>query len=333
MVEADDIGPGEVTAEPIEDAHAGPPVWQVNAQPMFPPQRLPYHRYYETSGCIVVTGRLAGSHTQYPIVLDTGAVGTVFVNDIHMRAHRLPIIAPAPGGAPADMRGLTPVRLDGVSLGAMYLQTTPCWYVPVHRECRAFHITIHRDNAVILGLPALRAFSYVLLDSRDKQVEFGGAVPFRPQASDRWSTYPLRIAEDDAGYSYLVAEIPIAGRIFRAQLDTGSGRGLLVTERRWKELANRVRYSDLQDDIMLFPYMGSLHCRHGRMQDIRMGDRVIPCASVSVFADDSLLCNGCDALLGMQWFRDVAVVLDFHNHLLWVSEPSRQTSHGPHPAS
>jgi hypothetical protein len=47
---------------------------------------------------------------------------------------------------------------------------------------------------------------------------------------DLWTQYPFEIEEDLGGNVFLFVKIPIAGEEIELQLDTGSGRGLAITE-------------------------------------------------------------------------------------------------------
>lgn len=48
------------------------------------------------------------------------------------------------------------------------------------------------------------------------------------------------------------------------------------------------------------------------------GERTVKNAEISVFPSNSPLVEDCDGLLGMQYFRDTVMVLDFDEELMWV---------------
>ena len=60
-------------------------------------------------------------------------------------------------------------------------------------------------------------------------------------------------------------------------------------------------------------------------KSLQVGDRVIREAQVSVFPNDSPLLDRCPGLIGMQFFRDTIVVLDFQRNLMWVKGTLRPT--------
>ena len=69
-----------------------------------------------------------------------------------------------------------------------------------------------------------------------------------------------------------------------------------------------------------YPYIGNLSCKKGNIHDLEFGNRTIHNAEISVFKDDCPLLDGCDGLVGMQYFSDTVFVLDFENELMWLKE-------------
>ena len=105
------------------------------------------------------------------------------------------------------------------------------------------------------------------------------------------------------------------------QLDTGSGRGLAISEKLWEQLSEKIRNVRLVKATDLYPYIGSLPCRRGVIPKLQVGNRTVKGAKISVFPDDSPLLDRGDGLLGMQYFRDTVMVLDFERNLMWVKNP------------
>jgi hypothetical protein len=294
--------------------------------------KVRYHPVSGTSGCAVVEGRLADAGTEasrvrsYPVVLDTGAPGAVFVNRVHVRENRLHVRPAAPGESlPAAC------RLPSVRIGEMVLQDPACWYLPPRAESASPATSQAGDRSIILGLPALRGLSYLLLDGVSEEAEFSAGRPFGPARPQEWSQYPFTIQEDAYGYPSLFVELAIGGgsRTRTAgshdtgqhatfQLDTGSAKGLTVTERLWERLSRECPPVELRAGAELYPYIGRLRCRYGYLRDLRVGDQILDRSRLSVFADDSVLMTTCEALIGMGCFRDTTLVLDFRRGILWV---------------
>ena len=68
-----------------------------------------------------------------------------------------------------------------------------------------------------------------------------------------------------------------------------------------------------------YPYMGKINCKKGKIAAFNFADRIIKNAKVSVYPDDSPILEECDGLLGMEYFLDSIVVLDFEQDLMWIA--------------
>ncbi len=268
--------------------------------------RVPYHRSFAQTGCLTVEGRLGGSPHRYPLVLDTGAAGAVFVSDIHVRRKAVSVV---PSGESIQHTAVL-CSLDGISIGPMTIKASGCRYIARNGQ--------PSDDTVIVGLKTLEEFSYVLADSITRKVELSRVGVFRPADPGSWSQHPLEVRRDEAGHPSLLAELTIAGKSIRVQLDTGSGKGLTVTKTLWKRLSRKLAGVRLTDNVDFYPYIGRLACKHACLHHVRIGSRTVPKLEVSVLPDDSVLFGDCNALLGMQSLWGTTVVLDFRNDTLWV---------------
>ncbi len=273
---------------------------------------------------MAVEGRLGASSDSYPVVLDTGAAGTVFVNDVHLREDLLPVLRPTGEHIGPERRGAVRCQLDRVRIGPIVLEQPPCWYVPLQGESDDVATPTHRDNSVIVGLAALQELSYLMFDNIGRETELSYGAPFRPEDPGLWSKHPLEIRYDARGYPSLLTELTVAGERICIQLDTGSGRGLTVTETLWKRLSKKLPGVRFKRGADFYPYIGRLPCRRSHLDQLQIGARTIRHADLSVFPDDSVLFGHCYALAGMQYFQDTAIVLDFQGRTLWVR------IHNPH---
>jgi hypothetical protein len=52
-----------------------------------------------------------------------------------------------------------------------------------------------------------------------------------------------------------------------------------------------------------------------------VGNRTVRNAKISVFPNDSPIVEHCFGMLGMQYFEDTVMVLDFEKELMWVKNP------------
>jgi hypothetical protein len=341
----------------------------------YSPFRIKYHPSYSANRWMVVEGSLAGgrdSHfakssqngaqRKYPIILDTGASVGLFVNDIHILENKLAIspFKRGPHFAKNSEMGTQHHSEDSVESGMCYLpelhigQLTlvnwPCYYRSQHTELQLLGIPLVKGKAIIAGLEALRRFKYIAFDSVKKEVELSPTETFKPEQPDLWAQYSFSIEEDLGGNVCLLVKIPIAGKDVELQLDTGSGRGLAISQELWDglpfcgdpilqkdrkmgtrenlakwgpdEIHKKIRHVKLRKGVDLYPYIGRLVCKHGVIPELEVGSRIVRNARVSVFPDDSPIVDQCSGMLGMQYFQDTVMVLDFERNLMWVKGTS-----------
>lgn len=284
--------------------------------------RVKYHELYSTRRFIVVEGRIGNSGKNYPVVLDTGASQSIFIKDIHVLDNNLSIypIQTAKGGLNGYDLGLC--HLPELQIGNVALVDWSCLYLERHAKPKLFGLSIAQDNieddSIILGLPALQAFKYVMFDNVRKEVEFSYNESFESGEPNLWEQYPFSIKEDTRSNTFLFVNIPVFSDEIELQLDTGSGRGLAVRQKLWEKIRKKVRNAKLKNGRDLYPYIGRLPCKRGTIAELEMGKRTINNAEISVFPNASPLMEDCQGLLGMQYFQDTVMVLDFENKLMWI---------------
>jgi hypothetical protein len=281
------------------------------------PWRIKYHDSYSTNRWMAVEGKL-GNGKKYPVVLDTGASVGLFLNDIHIKENNLPV---HPLKSNNDSVGWGMCYLPELQIGQVTLTNWPCFYREQHTELQLLGLPLAKDKAIIAGLQALRRFKYIAFDSVREEVEFSLGRIFEPERPDSWAKYPFEIEEDLGGNSYLFVKIPVSGEEIELQLDTGSGRGLAISEELWEKIRNKTLPVKLKKGRDLYPYIGRLLCERGVIDEIEIGNRIVRNAMISVFPDDSPIVDECSGLLGMQYFQDIVMVLDFERDLIWVKAP------------
>ncbi len=279
------------------------------------PYRIKYHPSYSKNRWMAVEGKIDNGKC-YPVVLDTGASVTLFVNDIHIVENQL-AYSPMKSGY-NDPSGWGKCCLPKLNIGQVTLINWPCYYREQHAEYRLFGLPVAREKAVIAGLGALRKFKYVMFDSIREEAELSLVKTFEPVNHNIWTKYSFDIEEELNGNTFLYVKIPVAGEETELQLDTGSGKGLAVSEELWKKISQRVPQIRLTQDKDLYPYIGLLACKHGVISEIKIGERTIKNAGISVFPDNSPIVDRCSGLIGMQYFQNTIIVLDFERNLLWV---------------
>ncbi len=285
------------------------------------PCRIKYHSSYWANRWMVVEGKI-DSGRKYPVILDTGASVALFVNDIHIIENKL-AFEPVESSSD-DSAGWGRCRLPQLRIGRVKLHDWPCFYREQHTELQLFGLPLARGKAMIAGLPVLQSFKYVMFDSISREVELSLDRTFEPERSDAWVRYPLRIEGDPGGNVFLFVSIPIAGQVTELQLDTGSGRGLAITEELWEKMGHAIGRIKLRSGKDLYPYVGSLPCRRAIFPKLEVGGRTVGNARISIFPNDSPIMGCCSGLLGMQFFQDTAMVLDFDRDLMWVKNSSHR---------
>lgn len=285
--------------------------------------RAEYHKLYSTNHFIVVEGQIGKAEAKYPIVLDTGASQPVFVKVGHVLDNRLPIYPLENNKAGLNGHGLGLCYLPELQIGNVTFADWPSFYLEQSGRRGLFGLAVtsngSEDNTVIVGLPVLREFRYIVFDSISKQVIFSSNESFEAKEPGLWEKFPFSIEEDFHRNAFLLVEVSVAGEAIELQLDTGSGRGLAIGEQLWESLRQRMPDVKLNRGRELYPYIGLLPCRRGEIAELRIGQRAVRNAQISVFANDSPLLQGCQGLLGMQCFQNAVMVLDFERNLMWVS--------------
>jgi hypothetical protein len=288
--------------------------------------RINYHKLYSTNRFMVVEGRVGNGSKTYPVVLDTGASQPVFVKESHVTDNNLAIFPMQTKISNGYKFGLC--HLPKLQIANVTLVDWPCLYLERRSKSELFGLSIAKDHAsddsIILGLPALREFKYIVFDNVRKEVEFSYNELFKPEQSELWEQYPLSIEEDFHGNAFLFVKIPIAGEESELQLDTGSGRGLALSEELWEGLREKIHDVKLTKGRDFYPYIGWLACRRAVIPTLEVGNRTVSNAELSVFPSDSPIVEDCEGLLGMQYFQDTIMVLDFENELMWVKNSQRR---------
>jgi hypothetical protein len=290
---------------------------QIDARSNSPTEtRVKFHDSYISNKWMVVKGT-TNAGREYPVVLDTGASQTIFIDRKHVRDNRFSVYH-VPAESVDDLQGWGLCNVDSLKIGSVTLSDWPAFYRKTNSLSRLLSFGNPTYEAVIIGLPVLREFSYIIFDGIRQEVEFALAGEFKFDNPQAWKTYTFTIEEDFSGNAFLFFEVSIASVPIELQLDTGSGRGLALSESMWDEINENIEGIKLRRASEYYPFMGNLPCRKGRAKKLEFGGSVVVDADISVFADDSPLVADCDGMVGMSFFKDVVLVLDFEKELLRV---------------
>ena len=277
--------------------------------------RVKYHPSCAKNNLAIVKGALQ-SGRMYPVILDTGASAAFCVNDVHIQENKLKLYPFRNNDGRTMNWGIC--DLGELRIGEMILVNWPCYYQRRHTEIRLFGFPILKDKTITVGLPILRQFKYVEFDNPGGEVNFSLDRTFEPDEPNLWRHYSFVIEEDEKDNTFLIVNIPIAGKINSLQLDTGNGGGLAINTESWNLISERIENIKIVEGKDLYPYIGMFSCKQGVIPQIEVGDRIINNVKLSVFHDDSPIMEGCKGLLGMQCFLNAKMVLDFEKSLMWV---------------
>jgi len=286
------------------------------------PCKIKYHKLNLVNRNIIIEGKLGIDEYRYPVVLDTGASQPVVLNDTVVRQNNLPELTIEDFDNNTIGHKLGLCKLSNLNIGEVTLEGWPGIYFKSNTELNFFGIpiassTFGYDN-IILGLPLLREFKYITFDNINKETELSFHKSFEPDNQDQWEKYFISIEEDFHGNAFLFVYFEIAGHKVELQLDTGSGRGLAISESIWKQIRTDIKATKLRNGKDFYPYIGNLSCKKGNISKLQFNDRIVQNAEISVFNKDCPLLDGCDGLVGMQYFSNNIFVLDFEHDLMWI---------------
>ena len=127
---------------------------------------------------------------------------------------------------------------------------------------------------------------------------------------------PFRIERDKTHNLRIRVNLPIAGEEIRGDFDTCSPGGLHLGQEEWRKLSARVETGGPRDSTMYSGILGPLRCRRATVRKLEVGSRTIRNAEVVILPENCPL--GTETTIGMGYFRDTVVVLDFERELMWI---------------
>jgi hypothetical protein len=203
--------------------------------------------------------------------------------------------------------------LPELRIGQVRFINLPSAYIDKHHELQLFGLPVAHENAVLLGLPVLQAFKYVLFENIKKEVEFSRSGLFEPEEPNLWRKYPFVIK------GKISVEIPVEAEKMTLFLDTGCSE-LILPEKTWQIMCSKYTGVKLKTGDYLFYAHEKLSGRKGVIKKLRLGEMTIKNVPVVILADDVMksAVGDCNGLLGMSCFQDTMFVLDFHRSIMWV---------------
>jgi hypothetical protein len=263
--------------------------------------------------CVRVMGRL--NNKDYPVVIDTGnpmalVVPDNVVTDCGLEIYPMEEFGPPFGGL---------CHVARIEIGNVAITNPMCHYMLSHYERRVLGRTIWKQRDIILGLGLIRKFVYVLIDNVNGEVEFCMKDGFEADPNKLWSQYSMSIEKDEQDQERLMVDMPIAGQARKVEFDTGSDCGLVTTKKMWEQLSDNLTVLRSRESRLGTPE-GLVACRKITVDKLQMADTSINNAVIFVEISDTHL--GEESFeLGMGYFKDAVIVLDFGRGLMWVKNP------------
>jgi len=260
---------------------------------------------------VQVSGILS-DNKQYPITIDSGFNHSVLVSDTIVLDAGLEIYPVAESDGING--GLC--NLKQLKIGDLTIEHPPCIYKLAHYEGRKLGKTKWKEEIIALGLNLMKCFRYILIDNINHEVEFSIRDTFEPADSNEWSRYSTSLEIDNSKRERLMVDIPLAGKTRHLMLDTGSGCGLIVAKDVWKTISSELtilKKTNIKQRMM----HGFESSKEITVQNLDVGDHQLKNAVIYMLLNEEP-CGKDFFLLGMGYFQDTVIVIDFERNLLWI---------------
>jgi len=272
----------------------------------------------ENSQNVKVSGRLSNGKS-YPVVIDTGFSDYMAVTDSVVIDAGLAIY-PMTDWKDKLVGGLC--ELPSLDLGNVTIEQSACECWSAHYERRVLGLTVYKEMKINIGLGLMKGFSYIRIDNINQEVEFKAKKQFSPREENQWIRHPMMIEYDEKGNARLMVDIPIAGHSRHIGFDTGAAAGLTMTEKIWSEVSSGLHLVHEEKSFMATPLAGLLPCRKITIELLELGGISVHGAQVNVTANNNPF--GQDNFtLGMDFFKETIIVLNFESELLWIRNPAK----------
>jgi len=249
----------------------------------------------------------------YPIVIDSGAAKYLAATDSLVLDAGLEIFPIYELGK--NIGGLC--HLNQLKIGTLTIVHPACEYWLAHYERHVLGQTIWIEKKLNLGLNLLKEFSYIIFDNVTREVEFATNNSFNPPDSNQWHQYPISIEHNEKQSTRLIVDIPLAGQTQQMEFDTGAAPGLILTESIWSKISSGLNILNQEKGQLRTPLSGWLPCRMITVEQLALGNISINNAEIHIIADDNPF--GQDEFtLGIGFFKETVIVLDFERSLLWI---------------
>lgn len=265
-------------------------------------------RDYHTSGVALLKCNF-GTEESFKLILDTGSGNALTVKGIHVLKNNLSILPQK--GLP---RGLCLV--PKLQIGPIIFENILASYSDFQLQDQIFGIPFLGTSKVLLGLDLLKLFKYVSFDNLNKEVVLSAAT-FDPGKTGEWQPFSFSLKKKEHGTALMV-RLPIEDRKYELIFDSGAGTGLILKDRNWQLLRNDLEHITFtHSNFWIEDYGGKYLCRKGNAKRLSIGNLTLTDIEILVISNENPL-RECEGLIGLQFFKQQHIILDFERLLLWV---------------
>ena len=248
---------------------------------------------------------------KYIAYLDTGGPGYAILSSDIVIDNRFPIWPAFYSDGNSSM-GIC--YIPELKVGTAKIENIIAPYDEYQWQFRIIGIPFYKQQTVILGRDFIKSFDYVMFDNVQSKVVFSKEKAFLPDNPQRWSFYPF--IEDSNGGNTIVVKIPLAGKVLDIAFDSCWGKpGLFINKKHWEAIKQDLSFK-LQGKINGTTYQGmKLPGRKATISSLSIGEKTLKNVEVHI-SDDP---DGY-SVIGLDYFQDTIVVLDYVNNLFWIKK-------------
>lgn len=205
-------------------------------------------------------------------------------------------------------------KIPILNIGQAQIKDETAFFEQQQWQFRVLNIPLYKFSSLILGRDFIKSFDYVMFDNVHKKAVFSKEDAFAPDNPQLWSSYPF--TEDPNGGNTIVVKIPFAGKVLDIAFDSCWAKpGLFINKKHWEAIKQDLNYK-LQGKVNRVTYQGvKLPCTKAKVSSLSIGEKTLKNTKIDI-SDDP---NGY-SVMGLDYFQDTTVVLDFVNNLLWVKK-------------
>jgi hypothetical protein len=274
---------------------------------------MQYSRAFVRAHLVPEVEGYIGEKRRCVVALDTGASHLLLcLTQGQIVRHEVPIY-------PVDLGPTWGIcQSPKIRFGNISLKQWPATCLKNMTRVKILGVPVGHKEAVIVPLPVLSKFKFMEVSTEKEYALLSAHKSFEPDDPLLWSQYDMKIRGKETEQELFVT-IPVNGEEMHVKFDTCSSDCLDVPEVGWERLAARLAdYRIFQGSSNYVAYGVHKH-KSAKIKSLQVGDRVVRNAEIDIrpAASDLPALEG-DGLMGMGFFRDTTIVLDFERNILWV---------------